>query len=337
MKNSVNKILVIQTAFIGDVIMSTPIYKGLKKIYPEASIDVLVAKQNRMILTNNPNIRKIYTIDKKNIFSKYVQLVRLIFICINNHYDLAISLQIHFTNSILMLLSGIKIRIGSRRQKLLTDSVLFPKGIHMIERIGKLLQYLKLQEYDLTTELFPSGEDKKNAETFVLRNENRKIGMAPGSVRVTKKWPPEYFHELIKSLPDNFDIYLFGSKEEIVMCTQIIPENCKKNIILVAGKCSILQSAALIKKMDLMLTNDSAPLHISNAMDTPVFAFFGPTVKRFGCYPYREKDKILEVDIACRPCRKHGGNSCVLGHFRCMKDIKPEEILKLIKDFFYEK
>jgi len=96
----------------------------------------------------------------------------------------------------------------------------------------------------------------------------------------------------------------------------------------------VLESAALIATVDLMLTNDSAPLHIANAVQTDVFAIFGPTVRRFGCYPFREHDKMLEVDLYCRPCSKHGGRRCPEKHFRCMRDIQPAFVFEEIMAYF---
>jgi len=86
--------------------------------------------------------------------------------------------------------------------------------------------------------------------------------------------------------------------------------------------------------MDLVVCNDSAPLHMANAVKTDVFAFFGPTVQKFGCYPYRNGDKMLEVELDCRPCGKHGGNQCPLNHHRCMLDVKPEAVYEEIKQHF---
>jgi len=104
--------------------------------------------------------------------------------------------------------------------------------------------------------------------------------------------------------------------------------------INLAGDLTLLESAALISKVDLVVSNDSAPLHIANAVKTDVFTIFGPTVKEFGFYPYRKNDKIFEVDLECRPCGKHGGKECPLGHFKCMLEVKPEIIWKEIKNKF---
>ena len=160
--------------------------------------------------------------------------------------------------------------------------------------------------------------------------------MAPGSVWETKKWPERYFKELLQKSSD-YSIYLIGGADDFNLCQRLINESNHPNMINCAGKISILESCALIKEMNLVLCNDSAPLHMANAVKTDVFAFFGPTVKKFGCYPYRKNDKILEIDLDCRPCAKHGGNKCPLNHHNCMQEMKPDYVINEIENYFKTK
>jgi heptosyltransferase II len=332
MNHPVNHILVIQTAFIGDIVMSTPLFEGLRKIYPDASIDAVVNSRYVSILANNPNIRKIYGFDKSR--PKSLHLLRLIRTIRKNRYDLAVSMQRHLSSSLMMLLGGIGTRIGSSKQAMLTRPVAFPPGIHNREKAGLLLQEIHKQAYDLQTRLYPSENDNHVANTMISGNNRFRLGVAPGSVWETKKWPKQSFIETISSLSDQADIYLIGGGQtDIELCREIAGQLPDKNIINVSGKLTLLQSAALIRELDLVLCNDSAPLHMANAMNTPVFAFFGPTVKRFGCYPYQPLDKMIETDLYCRPCTKHGGKVCPEGHFRCMKEITPGRVVTMIRQF----
>ncbi len=327
------KILVLQTAFLGDVIMSTPIFKGLKKIYPDSLIDVLVTRQNKDILKNNPHIHKIIIFNKANVVAKIISMINLIIQFRKTRYDLAVSVQGSLTSSLLMVLSGISQRVGFYRQKLLTNPVNIPKGLHIRERVGLLLQELNKSDYDLNTELFTSSADMKTIDGLIEDGSNFRLGIAPGSIRETKKWPYNYFIALLNDLPVTIDVYLIGGPTDISLARQILEKTINTTVKNTIGSLSLLESTELISRMDLMLTNDSAPLHMANAVDTPVFAFFGPTVKRFGCYPYREKDKVLEVDLYCRPCGKHGEKRCPEKHFQCMKNITPVHVLETIKHF----
>ncbi|MCI0496173.1 glycosyltransferase family 9 protein, partial [candidate division KSB1 bacterium] len=148
----------------------------------------------------------------------------------------------------------------------------------------------------------------------------------------TKMWLKDYFIALIDRLKNkNLAIFLIGGAADKSLCEEIKQRSSNKKVITVAGYLSILESAALIQKLDLMVTNDSAPLHIANAVKTDVLAIFGPTVRRFGCYPYRDRDRLLEIDLYCRPCARHGGKRCPEGHFRCMKEITPQIVYDSIK------
>ena len=163
-----------------------------------------------------------------------------------------------------------------------------------------------------------------------LKKNHLILGIAPGSVWQTKKWPKGYFITLLEMLSkEKIKIILFGAKDEQPLCQEII-DNSKADALNLAGSLSVLESAALIKKIDLMISNDSAPLHIANAVQTNVLAIFGPTVKRCGCYPFQENDTLIEVELYCRPCKKHGGRRCPEKHFRCMRDINPEMVFETI-------
>jgi len=334
--NEFKKILVIQTAFIGDVILSTGFIRELKKGFPDAKIDLITTPISSKLFSSNPYLKRIYSFDKKGIrgvlnFYKLVRELR------SNSYDAAFSLHLSTRSSLIIKKSGIPVRIGNPRMSWLTHPIKVPKGLHMIDRyIGLLKPFVEFYP-DSETELHLSKKETEKSEQIVLNDEKFKIGIAPGSIWETKKWPSEYFAELVSHLKKyNISLYFIGSKEDFDLSEKIISENsdfCKN----FAGKLSLLESAALIKKMDLMITNDSAPLHMANAVKTDVISFFGPTVKKFGCYPYRQNDIILEIDLDCRPCGTHGGKVCPENHFRCMREITPQKVLKSIKTYLEKK
>lgn len=332
MSFSPKRILVIQTAFIGDIIMSTPLFSGIHQAYPDAVIDVVVNSRHASLLDNNPYISKVYGFDKSN--HKLRNLYHLIRRIRKNKYDAALSMQIHLSSTLMMVLGGIRMRIGFPRQALLTHPVNFSPGLHIRERAGLLLNRLKKDTYDLQTRLYPSEQDVEKARKYLLKRGQFRLGIAPGSVWETKKWPKKYFLEVVKALSKEAEIYLIGGgPDDIALCDEIVQSIDKGGICDTSGKLSLLQSAALIKQLDLVLCNDSAPLHMANAMKTPVVAIFGPTVKQFGCYPYQPNDKMIDIELYCRPCGKHGGKSCPEGHFRCMLEILPIRVIAEIRRF----
>ncbi len=334
MMKNIRKILVINTAFLGDVILTTPLIRELKRTLPFAEIHILVIPQNEIVFKYNPYLSKIHVFDKRDKSKKLSHLVKLIRRIKNEHYDAAISITKSSTSSIIMYLSGIACRVGFSRQKLLTNRVKADRDKHVRERYLYLLSPFTSEIVDTDTEIF-IGESEKKVVADILRQYKAQgkilIGIAPGSVWTTKRWLKEYFIELILKLKEIAAIvFLIGGKDDMELCADICSATSDYAINL-AGRLTVLKSAELIRRLDLMITNDSAPLHLANAVKTDVISIFGPTVKAFGCYPYRENDIMAEIhDLDCRPCSKHGGNTCPEKHFRCMKQISPGMLYKAV-------
>lgn len=325
------RVLVIQTAFLGDVILITPLLRALNIILPNARLEVLLIPETSAVLKYNPYLSDILEFNKRKLRNKIVSFFRLIFEIQKRQYDLAISVQSSLTSALLMVLGRIPIRLGFSRQKLLTHSVPHVSGMHKIQKVLRLIEPFTTQKFDMQTELhWSSAEDARADEIMApLRERHRPIiGIAPGSIWYTKRWLKQYYAELIKRLERaHIQSVLIGGKEDKELCDFI---RAGTNAVNLAGSLTVLESAALIKRCDLMVTNDSAPLHIANAVKTDVIAIFGPTVTDFGFYPFRKNDQVIEIELDCRPCSSHGGKKCPLKHHRCMKDISPEMVFNAV-------
>ena len=330
---SYKRIVVIQTAYLGDLIMTTPLFRELKLAFPGVEVDAVVIPETAGIIKNNPHIDRVYLFDKRRKRVKLLSFLRLVRDLRKRRYDAAYSMTKSMTSSLIMLLSGIPERVGQEGMRFLTRSIRTKDRPHIRERAVELLTASSgYDAADASTELFPGPDKTMKAKEMLAKSTARiNIGFAPGSVRETKKWPGEYFSELLDLLAGaDINIYFIGSADDRLICRRIIEGSSNRNCHNLAGELGLPLSAAVIGLLDLMVTNDSAPLHMSNAVDTPVLAFFGPTVKEYGCYPYRDDDRMLEVDLDCRPCGTHGGKACPLGHHDCMRAIRPETVYKEI-------
>ena len=331
------RILVIQTAFLGDVVLTTALIRSLKRIFADSEMDIITIPQAADIFKHNPHINNILHFNKRKTITKIFSFFKLVMFIRKGHYDLAFSVQGSLTSSLLMYLGKIHQRVGFSRQKLLTDKVLLDRNIHASKRHLDLLKIFSDKTFDHQTELFWSKTEDLTIQKILEQNRKDNkffIGIAPGSIWKTKRWTEEHFVNLLNILAEyKLLIFLIGGKEDSELCQRIM-ENSNSNTINFAGKLSLLESCSLIEKMDLMISNDSAPLHIANAVKTDVFALFGPTVRDFGFYPFREKDKIFEVDLYCRPCSKHGGKKCPEKHFKCMNMISPTVLGDAVIDYF---
>ena len=310
------KVLIIQTAFLGDVILATPLIANLKLKFPEAEIDFLVKKGNEELLNNHPDLRQVFTFDKKK---KRSEILRLIQLFRKNKYDLVINLHRFASSGLLTVLSGAKRKIGFQKNPF---SFLYSKayphqmdqGLHEVDRNLNLISDLLIPTVRRPA-LYPKDADLKSVEEF---QKQAYYCLAPASVWFTKQAPEAVWVQLMKQLNETGAlIYLIGGPDDKNLLDQII-ETSKVKAVNLAGKLSIMQSAALMKGATRAFVNDSGPLHIASAMNTPVTAFFCSTVSDFGFGPLSDDAKILEIkDLACRPCGLHGHQECPQGHFKC--------------------
>jgi heptosyltransferase-2 len=325
------RILYINTAFLGDAILSTPMLKALRILYPKARLDLVAIPQTAEVFRDNPNLDNIFLWDKRSGLKRNGSFLRLALKLRKNRYDLAISPHVHFSTTLLMLLSGIPVRIGFPRLKGTTIHVRVEKGVPVVKRNLELLKPLTNKSFSHQTELFPSPQDKAEVEGFLKEknlDEKRMVTLAPGSVWATKRWLPERFAEVVKTLSgEGWRCVLVGGKDDAELCGDIIRRS-ETDAITAAGRFGIRASACLIGRSRLLITNDSAPLHLANAMGTRVLAIFGPTVLRFGFFPFGKNDRVLEIGLECRPCGKHGHQNCPQGHFSCMKGISSDLVIR---------
>lgn len=327
------RILVVQTAFIGDVILITPLVREIKNLFPNSKIDVLLTPETAAIMGNNPHVKSIILFDKRK--AKFKSFLKTLKIINEKKYDLAFSPHSSSTTGLLLFISGIPIRIGFGRwlaRHLLTHKVYNIGNFHKIEKNLRLLTPITNEKFSHQTELFPTQEMLDLADRLLSKlgdTFKKLIAIAPGSNWFTKRWPKEYYQALVNLLVSKgYGIIFIGSSEERKVCDEI---SSKQNSLNLAGELSILESAAVVKKCDLMICNDSGALHIANAMETDVISFFGPTVKDIGYYPFRKNDLVMEVDLECRPCSTHGENNCKLGHHNCMRLIEPANVLQQVE------
>ncbi len=316
------KILIIQTAFIGDVILATPLIGNLKTQFPEAKIDFLVKNGNQSLLKNDPNLNDILVFDKKKKVASLLELLKKIRA---NKYDLVINLHRFASSGILTFLSGAKQKLGFKKNPFsfaYTQS--FPheigNGKHEVDRNLELIKHLT-SNLNRQPKLYPSSEDFEAIQMYQTENY---YCLAPSSVWFTKQAPKEIWLKLIAKLTrENATIYLLGGPDDFELCDEIKAKTNTQKVINLAGKLSLMQSAALMKNAKRNFVNDSGPLHLASAMNAPVSAFFCSTTPLFGFGPLSDDSEIIEVEnLSCRPCGLHGHKECPKGNFRCGNELK---------------
>ena len=315
------KILVIQTAFIGDVVLATAVVEKLYQHFPTAKIDFLLRKGNEGLLDNHPHINKVLIWDKK--MWKYANLLKLVLAVRNANYDLVVNLQRYVSTGILTAFSGAKTRVCFDKNPLsFFASHQVPHligqagiGVHEVERnLALITQWTDNQT--INPKLYPSETDIKRSDF-----KGKYITISPTSVWFTKQFPKEKWLEIMDRVGEDTTIFLLGGPSDAVTCHWLKNQTRHPKTFVKAGEFSFLESAALMKNASMNFVNDSAPLHFASAVDAPVAAVFCSTVPSFGFGPLSTNSMIAETKekLPCRPCGLHGKNACPEGHFNCSK------------------
>lgn len=327
------KILVIQTAFIGDVVLATALTEKLFQYFPDAKIDMLVRKGNESLLQNNPHLNQVLIWIKKE--NKILNLFKLLKQIRKTKYDIIVNLQRFFSTGFLTAFSGANNKIGFDKNPL---SFLYSSRIphiiggtnpsHETERNNNLISAFT-DNIPARPKLFPSSGDFNLVEKY---NNDNYITITPSSVWFTKQYPITKWVEFINELPTEIKIYLLGGKDNINDCDEVKVLSKNNNIEILAGQLSFLQSAALMKNAKMNFVNDSAPLHFASAMNAPVTSVFCSTIPAFGYTPLSDKSFIVETKehLKCRPCGLHGRKACPLGHFKCAYTIETQQLINTI-------
>lgn len=326
------KILVIQTAFIGDVILATSVIETLHEQFPDASIDFLVRKGNESLLENHPFIQQVLVWDKRN--GKWRSMWRIIKHIRSTSYDAIFNLQRFASSGLMTAFSGAKIKSGFEKNPLsfafthkaqhkINENASPDILVHEIDRnYGVIAPFVKVS--CLKPKLYPSSRDFEHIRKY---QESDYITISPASVWETKKTPLNKWKELIEK-SNAKKIFILGGPGDTIVCNELMSAENSTRVEVLAGKLSLLQSAALMQGAQMNFVNDSGPLHLCSATNAPVTAVFCSTLPAFGFTPLSDQSIVVETreQLDCRPCGLHGHKSCPQGHFKCGHSITIDQL-----------
>ncbi len=322
-----NRILIIQTASIGDVILATALVEKLHEMHPDDPIDLLVRQGFESLFSDHPFINTVLTWDKNT--RKLAHLAHLIGIIRKRKYDRVINIQRFFSTGLITVASGARETTGFSKNPLswfFTRSVKHDirKGIHEVDRNLSLLDLPDGKGF--RPRLYPTHDDRK---AIVPLAQGRYYTISPASLWFTKQYPAEQWIELMDAVPGEAKIYLLGSAADKPLCESILQKSKYPDVENLAGRLTLLQSAALMEQARMNFTNDSAPMHLCSAVNGPVTAIFCSTVPDFGFGPLSDDRAVAETreQLGCRPCGLHGFKACPQGHFKCATGINNLELI----------
>jgi heptosyltransferase-2 len=328
--------LVVQTSFLGDTVLTTPLIAELATRGP---VSVVVTPASAPLLARNPDIHELFVYDKRGAdaglrgFRRLAQRVRAPDAPGGAPPAIAYLAQRSARSGALALAAGYSQRVGfegSAGQTLYTTRVPYREDRHHAERLLRLAfsgttdgdRDLALNGEAPQPKLFPGDAERAAVDSLLGPGDDSRpiIALAPGSVWATKRWPG--YAELAKRLAARYRLAIIGGPSDSSEAASIAEFSGAQGVVDGTASLTLLASAELVGRAKLLVTNDSAPQHLASAMGTPTITIFGPTVEAFGFGPLAPNSISLGLDaLACRPCHHHGPPRCPLGHWRCMREL----------------
>jgi heptosyltransferase-2 len=324
-------VAVVQTAFIGDVVLATPLLESARRSLPDKRIIAVVRPECDNLLGNNPFVDEVIVWDKRGRESGVADLLRFGKRLRERGIDMAVIPHRSLRTSLALYLSGARTRIGfAKGGGALLHSVRVPYrlGIHEVERNLMLARAAGWETNGCRPSIFPDDHDRSVVDNH-LGGVTSYCVFAPGSIWKTKQWPVESYIGAGRIFSaKGLRIVISGGMFDRDICRNLasgIP-----GAINTCGLLSLRQSAELYRHAAFVLTGDTAPQHIAAAMDTWIFSIFGPTVRDFGFWPFTDRGVVIEEDVDCRPCGVHGHHECPERTHVCMKSITCERVVGII-------
>ncbi len=317
-------ILILRLSSIGDIVLTQPVAKVLREVYPDATIDYL---------TKEPFIGIVETfgcIDTIHIWKNKRGILRKLRM---QKFDLVIDLHSKLNTFIIKsLVRGKKTVTYNKKhylRKKIVKNITEKSIVSTVDLYFSALKKLGIEKKYPYPELFPNDENLKNIKNLLSLEKYKKIGIFPGALHATKMYPLEKLAKFIDSVPSkwNCKFIILGSKSEKPLSVEL-QENIKTELLDLCGEFNISQLISVISNMDVIISNDSGPMHIAAALSKPQIALFGATHPRLGFAPLNKKAVTISSNISCQPCSLHGSALCPKRHFLCMNSISPELIKK---------
>jgi lipopolysaccharide heptosyltransferase II len=327
--------LVVQTAFLGDVVLTTPLLAVLADRH--GPVDVVTTPAAAPLLETHPAVRRVLGYDKRKTDRGIAGLRRLARRLRAERYAVAYLPHRSLRSAALARLARIPRRVGYTDgwRWLYTETRPRPRDGHEIDRLLALVEATPHHGARPTLQLVASDVARAEEEIRAAAVAPPFAALAPGSIWGSKRWP--HFAALARRLAQRGDVVLVGGPDDAALADAIVAAandgGAAHRVVSLCGRLSLRESAAVIREAAILVTNDSAPLHFAQAVETPTVAIFGPTTPAFGFGPRGPRDAVVGLDgLACRPCSPHGPAACPLGHHRCLQAVSVEDVLRAMEE-----
>ncbi len=339
---AIKKIAIIRLSSIGDIVLTTPLIRAVRKTYPEAVIDFIVKEQFVDLVKTNPHLTNVLTFNHTAGWKELRSLKKLIR---KENYDLLVDLHKNPRS--------VYLRTGSRASTIVKHkkdywkrTLLIWFGINRFKTgLPIYLRYFRaLEPFDISPDRdgaeihVPQQTAEKIHARFMrdgLRADRPVLILCPGAGYSTKRWTPEGFAEAGDHFCKKYSagVVILGGESDRAVCSRVQGLMMNRSVNY-AASFTLLETAAALKLGSVVITNDTGLLHMAQAINKPVVALFGSTSRELGYFPFPEKSFVIEKDISCRPCTHNGRNNCPKKHFKCMNEITPEEVIQAAEQLY---
>jgi len=333
-QQKLHRAVVVQTAFLGDLVLTTPLFRALKQIDPDCYLTAVIRPEYREILKGVPDIDEFVFYDKAGRDRGGLGFLRKIRELKVRSLHLAVSPHRSTRTAIMLWRARIPRRVGFSRASasfLYTERIHRDEAIHEVDRNLSLVQALGWSP--AAFERVPHlgiREGWREEARRLLPDSSEYVGIAPSSVWPTKRWIPSGFSRLAELLESRkLKTVFLGEPGARVLAEEIISQTRAAPVNLV-GRTSLGALTAVVDRLRLVVSNDSALVHIASARNVPSVVIFGPTAPEFGFGPLTPGSATIGLPLECRPCSRHGPKRCPQGHFRCMRELPPEQVFQAV-------
>jgi len=330
------RILAVRFSAIGDIILTTPLLRALKRRHPSAYLAVLTKAAFAPLLRDNPHVDRVIAWSPQTSLGALAAEIRA------GRFDHHLDLHGSLRSRLLRLLVPGAWRGYPKHRVARTALIRFKKNRYppgtppVPERYFAAAADLDVTPDGAPAEVFVHPDTDEGARGWLaaagLGGDRPLVAVAPMAAHATKRWPAESWAEAVRRLTErDADVVVLGGPGDEATCNAIARSGGRARSA--AGAFDLQGTAALIRRAAVVAAGDTGVMHMSTGLGRPVVALFGPTVEPFGFFPYRAEAVVLQQDLPCRPCSKMGGPRCPLGHHRCLRDIGVDEVLAAIREY----
>ena len=325
-------ILLVRFSSIGDILLTTPLVRALRRRHPEAQLVYVTKRAMAPLVADNPHLSRVVTLEPGEPLRHLAGRLRPL--GATHGLDLHGSLR----SAALRLLVRTHWRGYSKRKLARTLLIgtkldLYRARVPVAERYFAAARGLDVRPDGGPPEFHVGDGARARAETWLVQRglagaAVRLAALAPGAAHATKRWPVAHWIALADRLRGaGYAPIVVGGPDDRGSAQQLAG-----HAESAAGECSLQETGALLARATVLVSNDTGVMHMATGVGTPVVALFGPTVEQFGFFPYRARARVLQRDLDCRPCSALGTATCPLGHHRCLGDITPADVIQAVEE-----